>query len=150
MILDAVLAYFHFIAIFTLFAFLTTQAFLLRRAPDAAAIRLLGRVDLFYLGAALAVLVTGFLRLVLGAKGADFYLASWPIYVKIGLFLLVGIISVSPTLAFIRWRRAADHDALWQVPPAEHAKARKLVVLEVHIVALIPIVAVIMSRGLDR
>jgi putative membrane protein len=57
---------------------------------------------------------------------------------------------VSPTLAFIRWRREADHDALWQVPGAEHAKARKLVVLEVHLAALIPIFAVIMARGLDR
>jgi putative membrane protein len=150
MILDAALAYFHFIAIFLLFSSLVTQAVLLRRAPDAAGIRLLGRIDLFYLGAALAVLVTGFLRLVLGAKGADFYLASWPIYVKIALFLLIGVISVSPTLAFIRWRRYADHDAGWQVPPAEHAKARKLVVLEVHLAALIPVFAVIMARGLDR
>ena len=150
MILDAVLAYLHFIAIFTLFAFLTTQAVLLRRVPDVATIRLLGRVDLFYLGAALLVLATGLLRLMLGAKGADFYLSSWPIYVKIGLFLLVGIISVSPTLAFIRWRREAEHDAAWQVPAAEQAKARKLVVLEVHIAALIPIFAVIMARGLDR
>ena len=150
MILDATLAYLHFIAIFTLFAFIVTETVLLRRVPDTPTIRLLGRVDLAYLGAALAVLITGFLRLVLGAKGADFYLSSWPIYVKLGLFLLVGIISVSPTLAFIRWRREADHDPAWQVPVAEHAKARKLLMLELHIAVLIPIFAVIMSRGLDR
>ncbi|MGZ5037177.1 MAG: DUF2214 family protein [Usitatibacter sp.] len=145
---DAILAYLHFTAIFTLFAFLTTQAVLLRRAPDASTVRLLGRVDLFYLGAAMAVLVTGFLRLVLGAKGADFYLSAWPIYVKIGLFLAVGIISVGPTLAFIRWRRYLDHDAAWQPPQAEVAKARRTVMIEVHLAALIPLFAVIMSRGL--
>ena len=44
---------------------------------------------------AIAALVTGFLRLTLGAKGADFYFSGWPIYAKLGLFLAVGIISVA-------------------------------------------------------
>jgi putative membrane protein len=150
MILDATLAYFHYIAIFALFGFLTTEAILLRRAPDAATIRLLGRVDILYFGAAIAVLVTGFLRLVLGAKGADFYLQSWPIYAKVGLFLVVAMISVAPTLAFIRWRRLLDHDPAWQPSASELAKQRRLVKIELHLAALIPVFAVIMSRGLAR
>lgn len=148
--LDATLAYLHFIAIFVLFAFLTAEAMMLRRALDAATIRLLGRVDLWYFGAAIAVLITGFLRLVFGAKGPDFYLNAWPIYAKVGLFLLVGILSITPTLAFIRWRRMLDHDAGWKVPEAEQAKMRRLVMIEVHLAALIPVFAVIMSRGLLR
>ncbi|HET7729237.1 MAG TPA: DUF2214 family protein [Usitatibacter sp.] len=148
--LDAAVAYLHFISIFVLFAFLTAEAMLLRRAPDAAGVRLLGRIDLWYFGSAIAVLATGFLRLAMGAKGADFYLSSWPIYVKVGLFLAVGIMSVYPTLAFIRWRRALDHDASWTVPAAEHARYRKLVMAEVHLAALIPVFAVIMARGLGR
>ncbi len=123
---DAILAYLHFTAIFILFAFLTAEIF----------------------GAAAAVLVTGFLRLVLGAKGPDFYLNSWPIYVKLALFLAVGLISVTPTLAFIRWRRALDHEAQWKVPEEERARMRRLIMIEVHLAALIPLIAVIMSRGL--
>ena len=146
--IDALLAYLHFISIFVLFAFLTVEAVLIRRPLDAATIRLLGRMDLWFFGAAILVLVTGFLRLVFGAKGADFYLNAWPIYAKLGLFLLVGIISVAPTLTFIRWRRMLDHDPVWKVPEAEHRKTRRLVMAEVHLAALIPIFAVIMSRGL--
>ena len=41
MVLDAILAYLHFIAIFILFAFLTVQLVLLGRPLDARAIRLL-------------------------------------------------------------------------------------------------------------
>jgi putative membrane protein len=149
-VLDAFLAYFHFIAIFTLFGFLTTEAVIIRRPLDASAVRLLGRVDLWYFGAAIAVLASGFLRLGLGAKGAEFYLSSWPIYVKIGLFLAVGLMSVYPTLAFIRWRRELDHDPAWRVPEAEHRRFRRLVMAEVHLAALIPIFAVIMARGLGR
>jgi putative membrane protein len=148
--IDAILAYLHFTAIFILFAFLAVETVLIRGALDAPAIRLLGRVDLGYFGSAIAVLVTGFLRLVLGAKGADFYLESWPIYVKLGLFLAVGVLSVIPTLAFIRWRRTLDHDAQWKVPDEERARMRRLIMIEVHLAALIPVFAVMMSRGLGR
>ena len=150
MAFDAVLAYAHFLAIFILFGFLTAEVVLIRRALDAAAIRLLGRLDLWYFGAAIGALLTGFLRLGLGAKGADFYLSSWPVYVKVGLFLAIAVMSVYPTLAFVRWRRALDHDPAWQVPPQEHRRMRGLVMAEVHLAALIPVFAVIMARGIGR
>jgi putative membrane protein len=148
--LDAILAYLHFIAIFVLFSFLVTEAMMVRGALDAAAVRLLGRVDLWYLGAAIAVLATGFLRLMFGAKGPDFYLSAWPIYAKIGLFVLVGVISVGPTVRFVRWRRMFERDAAWRVPDDERKAARRAIMVELHIAALIPLVAVIMSRGLAR
>ena len=148
--LDAILAYLHFIAIFILFGFLTAETVIIRRPLDASSIRLLGRLDLWYFGAAIVVLLTGFLRLGFGAKGPEFYLASWPIYVKVSLFVLIAVISIAPTLAFIRWRRALDHDPAWKVPDDEHRRYRKLVMAEVHLAAAIPAFAVIMSRGLGH
>jgi putative membrane protein len=148
--LDATLAYLHFTAIFVLFAFLSIELVMLKGEHTAAAIRQLGRMDLWYFGAAMAVLASGFARLVMGAKGADFYLSSWPIYVKIGLFVGVAVISVTPTLRFIQWRRQVEHDAAWRVPEAEQRRMRRLVLLEVHLAALIPIFAVMMARGLGR
>jgi putative membrane protein len=148
MILDAALAYLHFTAIFLLFSFLTGQVVLVRAELDEAGVRRLGRMDLWYFGSAAAALLTGFLRLGLGAKGPDFYLGAWPIYAKILLFLAVGAMSVKPTLTFIRWRRAFEHDPSWKVPAAEQAAVRRTVMAEVHLAALIPVFAVIMSRGL--
>ena len=148
--LDALIAYLHFIAIFILFAFLSVEVILIAGTLDARTLRLLQNMDRWYFGAVLAVLVTGLLRLALGAKGADFYLESWPVYVKLGLFLVVGMISVYPTLAYIRWRRALDHDGAWQVPGDEQRRMRRLVMIEIHLAALIPVFAVIMSRGLGR
>ena len=148
--LDAALAYLHYVAIFTLVTFLVVPLILVRRPLDAAAVRLLPRVDVGYFVGAIAVLITGFLRAVYGAKGPDFYFNSWPIYVKIGLFLAVGIISIKPTLTFIQWRRELDHDPAWQVPADEQRKIRRLILIEVHLAALIPLFAVIMSRALLR
>ena len=148
MILDAVLAYLHFTSIFLLFSFLTVQIVLVRAELDEAGVRRLGRMDIWYFGSAAAALLTGFLRLGLGAKGPDFYLNAWPVYAKLLLFLVVGAMSVKPTLTFIRWRRAFEHDPAWKVPAGEQAAIRKTVMAEVHIAALIPAFAVIMSRGL--
>lgn len=148
--LDAILAYLHFTAIFLLFAFLTVQVILIRQPLDMRTVRLLGRMDIWYFSSAIAALVTGFLRATVGAKGADFYFNAWPIYVKIGLFLAVGLISVKPTMTFIRWKRMYERDAAWQVPALEQVSMRRLVMVEVHIAALIPVFAVIMSRGLGH
>ena len=148
--LDAALAYLHFTAIFLLFAFLTVQVILIRQPLDMRTVRLLGRMDIWYFSSAIAALITGFLRATVGAKGADFYFNAWPIYVKIGLFLAVGLISVKPTMTFIRWKRMFERDAAWQVPAGEQASMRRLVMVEVHLAALIPVFAVIMSRGLGH
>ena len=148
--LDAALAYLHYMAIFILFAFLTVQAMVLRGPLDRQAVRLLGRADLWYAGSAIAALATGMVRAGAGAKGGDFYFSGWPIYVKIAIFVAVGLMSIKPTLTFIRWRRAYEQDPSWTVPADEHARTRKIVMAEVHLAALIPLVAVIMARGLGR
>jgi putative membrane protein len=148
--LDAILAYLHFTAVFLLFSFMVVETMMMRGPLDAASVRVLGRVDIWFFGSAIAALATGFLRLAWGAKGPDFYLASWPIYVKVALFLAVGIISVWPTLRFIRWRRMFERDPAWKVPDGERRLVRRLIMVEVHLAALIPLVAVVMSRGLAR
>jgi putative membrane protein len=148
--LDAILAYLHFTAIFVLFSFLVAEIALFRGPLDPWVVRLLGRLDIWYFGSALVVLATGIARLVFGVKGPEFYLTGWAIYVKVSLFIIVALISVFPTLRYIHWRRMLDHDSEWRVPDDERAKVRRVLMIEVHIAALIPLLAVIMARGLGR
>ena len=148
MTLDAVLAYLHYMAIFVLFAFLTAQAVLLRAPLDANGVRLLGRTDAWYAGAAVVALATGLARAYFGAKGMGFYLAQWPFYAKVATFVVVGLVSIKPTLVFGRWRKALKADAAWRVPLEQQAAMRRIVMAEVHLAALIPVFAVMMARGL--
>lgn len=150
MVLDAILAYLHFAAIFTLFGYMVAEAVMLRGTLDAERIRRLGRIDVIYFGAAIAVLATGLLRAIFGVKGADYYFSWWPIYAKLGTFVLIGIISVVPTLSYIRWRRMLERDPAWKVPPEEQKKMRRFVMTQLHLAALIPAFAVIMARGIGR
>jgi len=85
-----------------------------------------------------------------GAKGVDFYAGNPAFWTKLALFLAVGIVSIKPTIAFIRWRRAARDAAGYSVPDAEVRGARRLVLVELHLLALLPLAAVLMARGLGH
>lgn len=148
--LDAVLAYLHYSAVFVLFAFLTVEVMLARGALDAGAIGLLGRVDRWYVGAAMVALATGFSRAIWGAKGWAFYAGDWVFHAKVGAFFLVAALSVPPSLAFVRWRRRAAADPGYVVAEDERKRLRRYLMWELHVAAIIPLLAVAMARGLSR
>jgi len=103
---DAILAYLHFAAILTLVWFLAKEWTLLRAgAPNIDTERLAG-ADAGFGITAMLVLVTGGLRAVYGAKGWSFYAHNPAFHVKVTLFVIVGLVSIAPTIAFIRWRKA--------------------------------------------
>lgn len=146
--LDAILAYLHFAAIFTLVWFLAKEWTLLRSAIDAIDFKRIANADLGFGLAAVAVLVTGALRVFYGAKGAAFYLHNPVFHVKVALFVVVGLVSIAPTLAFLRWRRAWREDAAFRVALWDVTRVRRFVMVELHLIALIPFAAVMMARGL--
>jgi putative membrane protein len=146
--LDGALAYLHFSAMFVLFAFLTVEVMLARGEIDARAIRLLARVDLWYFGSAIAAVLFGVSRAAWGAKGWAFYSGSGVFWAKVALVALVALVSVRPTLDFIRWRRRVDSDAGFAVPERERARLRRYLMIELHLLAIVPLLAVAMARGL--
>jgi putative membrane protein len=64
----------------------------------------LARTDLFYGMAVGIVFLTGLLRFAYFGKGIHFYLGNPLFYVKVGMFLLVALISIYPTMRFMAWR----------------------------------------------
>ena len=148
MITDALLAYFHFSAIFILFAFLTAEAMVLRNPLDGNAIRLISRIDIWYFASAMLVLASGLARLFWGAKGAAFYTANPMFHAKVGLFIVVAALSLPPTLQILRWARQARQDGGFAAPEAERARVRRLVMIELHVASLLPLFAVMMARGI--
>lgn len=147
MLTESLLAYAHFVAILTLVVFLTSEAALCRPEwINAAVVRRLARVDIIYMGAAMAVLATGFARTYWGVKGFGWYWHQPLLHIKVTLFVIVGLISIAPTRAFIRWRKALDASCALPAE-AEVRKVRKLIMLQAHLVMLIPLAAVLLARG---
>ena len=129
---------------------LVAELFMLRLAVTApVALRIL-RADLFYgIGAVLLILAGG-ARVLWGAKGWGFYSAEPFFWAKMGAFLLIGLISIAPTRAFMRWAKAAKADAAFLAPEAEVKAARRWVAIEVHLIALLLVFASLMARGIGQ
>lgn len=144
---EALLAYAHILAILTMVVFLASEAALCRAEwMNAAVVERLRKIDLIYGIAAVAVLVTGLLRVFYGAKGASWYGAQPLLYVKLALFVAIGLLSIQPTLMFARWQRSLKSSGA--LPgAAEIQKARRLVMVQAHILPLIPLAAVFLARG---
>jgi len=147
MTLESLLAYAHLLAIFTMVVFLASEAALCRvEWLNAAVVERLGKVDMVYGIAAGMVLVTGLARVFLGSKGAAWYAHNPLLYLKLAMFLVIGLISIKPTLMFVRWRRTLRANGTLP-DAAEIKKARRLVMVQAHILPFIPLAAVFLARG---
>ena len=123
--LDLTLAVLHHILVFGLVAMLAIERTLLK-APVIEAWRL-ARLDGGYGLTAVLVLAVGVVRVIWGGKGWAFYEANPFFWAKLAIFTVIGLISVLPTIAFIKWARASKADAAWQPDAAVVASARRWV-----------------------
>lgn len=147
MTLEAILAYLHLLAILTMVVFIASEAALCRvEWLNAAVVERLAKVDRIYGIAAVAVIATGVARTWWGMKGTAWYWTNPLLHLKLTLFIIVGLISIFPTMRYLRWRKALR--ATGALPAeAEVRKTRKLVMIQAHLIALIPLVAVFLARG---
>lgn len=142
---EILLSYGHFTAAFILVGALVAEVFVLRLPMRAETIRLIGRIDLFYGIAAGLLLTFGVMRLFWGGKGIEFYLAQPFFYAKMVIFLLAGLLSIPGTLAFLRWRKSLSADAGFAPNPDDVRRCHRLALIQVHVIALIPLFAALMA-----
>ena len=149
MLLDTVLAILHHVLILLLAAVLAAEFVLARPGLSGRDLRILGHIDGAYGGLAIGVLAVGALRVWLGANGWEFYVFGWMFWAKIAAFVLVGLLSIPPTLRIAAWNRAARSAAgTHVVPDAEIAPVRRAIIRQAAVFALIPVFAALMARGI--
>lgn len=150
MTLESLLAYAHLLAILTMVVFIASEAALCRPEwLNAAVVERLVAVDRVYGIAAVAVLLTGIARTYWGVKGTAWYWSNPLLHGKVTLFLVAGLISIAPTLRFLRWRKALRADGALPAE-ADVRSTRRLIMVQAHLVALIPLLAVFLARGFPR
>jgi putative membrane protein len=148
-LLDTALAFLHFTAILLVAGFLAAEAMLLRGDLGARDVAALVRSDVGYALSAVLVLATGLARAFFGVKGWSFYAGNALFWAKLGLFLAIGLLSLRPTMRFLRWRRASAAPG-FRVAAPELGAARRTVLVELHLLALLPLAAVLMARGIGH
>lgn len=140
---EILLRYLHFVSIFTIVGVLVSEHLLLKKAMTRAEIGRLARIDAVYGLAALTLLTVGF-TLWLGGFGkpAVYYNHNWVFHLKLMFFLMVGLLSIYPTIFFIR-NRKGERTQVVTVPTSIFWLLR----LELLLLAIIPLLAGLMARG---
>jgi putative membrane protein len=147
MFIDWALASFHHLAIFTLAATLAAELAILTVNIDAMAVRRLARIDTAYGVAAAVVVIAGVLRVFFGAKGYEYYIANHIFWTKMALFLIVGLLSIVPTLRYLKWARQLRADSAFRPAAAEIGRMRRYLWAEAAFFLAIPVAAAAMARG---
>ena len=146
--MEPTLAYLHFLSIIGVGACLVAELYLCTLDLQPPYVRRLAQVDLLYLLSAIAVLLTGVARILVSEKGAAFYLQNPVFYIKLALFAAVGLISIPPTLQFLRWNRALKSGRERILKDRDIVSVRRYLALELLLFACIPLAAVLMARGI--
>jgi putative membrane protein len=143
----AFFAFLHHLAAFALVAALAVEFVLIKSELSLANARKLLLVDQVFGAASGIVLIVGFLRVFVFEKGAAYYFHSAPFIGKLSLFILVGLLSIYPTIVFLSWR-APLRQGLPPTPPPEKVRmVRRIIHWELVGVVLILLCAALMARG---
>jgi putative membrane protein len=140
--LDLTLAILHHFAVFALFGVLFAEFVLARRGMDAAGAARVTAIDAWYGVLAALIIIVGFSRAIFAAKGWDYYSHNAFFWAKIGTFVAIGVLSVRPTLSFLKWRRTG-------ASPTDEAvqQVRRYLWIQVALFPLLLAFAAAMARG---
>ena len=147
MILETLLAALHLLAILTMVVFVSSTA-----APcqpqwlNAPALERLARVQLIYVGAMLAVLLSGLARSIWGIKGSEWYWSAPLLHLKLSLLVLLVLLAIKPTLTVRNWRKTLRLSGT--LPNAEQVlRTRRSIMGQAHLMALLAVLGVAFARG---
>ena len=142
-----VLPWIHYIAVWLMTGTLVSELYLLKiGSSTASAIRLLPRVDRLYGIMAGVVLISGLARVWYGGKGSSYYWHNGAFHGVLGLFALAAVVSIVPTIRYIRWRTALDNSGAMP-PEAEVRKTSIFVHIQLTAIALLTLAIVLVAKG---
>ncbi len=145
--MSAFVAFLHFLAAFALFAALAVELMLTRGTLDAFTARRLLVVDGVFGISATVVLLAGIARVLWFAKGPAYYLHDIYFIAKMALFVAVGLLSIYPTLQFLRMRPVLRQGGTPALHLAHQRRIRLVIHVEATLVVLMILCASLMARG---
>jgi putative membrane protein len=140
-------AFLHHLCAFTLVSAVAIEFVLIRSELTLASARRLQVTDMVLGIAAGALLIVGLLRVFYFEKGADYYFHSHAFLTKFSVFIIIGLLSIIPTMEFLSWRGALQAGQV----PVIGARKLRLVTAVIHgellAIVIILLCAAIMARG---
>ena len=142
---SALAGFAHFVAYFAMTAALVLELVLLQARMPAPVAKRIQRADRLLGVAALLLLIIGLLRVFYFEKGGDYYFSNLFFQLKIGLFFAAAVLSIHPTLQFLRWGRDIDQEVELGEPVL--LKLKKIIHWELVLMAAMMLCASLMAKG---
>lgn len=140
-------AFLHHLLAFALVACIAIELVLVRQELTLATARKLIRIDAVLGVCAGLLLVVGLSRVFWFEKGADYYWANHAFLTKFGVFIGIAVVSITPTVEFLSWRKAVRAGAVPQVEARTLRKLAAFLHCELAGIVVILLCAAIMARG---
>ena len=144
----AFMAFLHHLFAFTLVACVVYEFIAYRKGLSIEEARRIQRADLMYGISAGLLLVVGLLRVFFFEKGPAFYSHNPFFWLKMNAFLVVGLLSIDPTIRYLRWNKVLKENRAPEIDDKEFRRTRLLLWLEVIGLAVILFAAAMMARGI--
>jgi putative membrane protein len=146
--ISAFMALLHHLAAFTLVACVVYEFIAYRKGMTVEETRRIQRADLAYGISAGILLIVGLLRVYYFEKGPVYYNHNLFFWVKMYAFLVVGLLSIDPTIRYLRWNKILKENQAPEIKDDEFKRTRLLLWLEVMGLAVVIFVAAMMARGI--
>ena len=104
--------------------------------------------DVIYGLAGLAILITGILRVKYYGQGGEFYTSNPIFWVKVSLYVVIGLISLYPTTTYILWAIPLSKNKLPVISENLVKRFKIIIMTELVGFAVIPFFATLMARGI--
>ena len=143
----AAIAYIHYLSFMLCFAALVLERKIVKVSPNRSDAISMIITDVVYGIAALALLITGISRVYYFGQGSQFYFSNPIFWLKVGVFLFVGALSLYPTITYILWAIPLSKGELPYVDSNLVDRLKIIINVELCGFALIPFFATMMARG---
>jgi len=144
----AFMAFLHHLMAFTLVACVVYEFIAYRQGLTIEEARRIQRADLMYGISAGLLLIVGLLRVFFFEKGPAYYSQNPFFWLKMNTFLVVGLLSIDPTIRYLRWNKTLKENRVPEINEKEFKRTRILLTLEVIGLAIILFAAALMARGI--
>ena len=145
---SALVSYVHYLGIILCFGSLIFERIILKINLSKNETISIIIADVVYGIAGLAILITGILRVKYYGQGAEFYTNNPIFWVKVSLYILVGLLSLYPTTTYILWAIPLSKNKLPVISENLVKRFRLIITTELVGFAIIPFFATLMSRGI--
>ncbi|WP_026957478.1 DUF2214 family protein [Aliagarivorans taiwanensis] len=147
MLLQAINAGLHVIAIVLLAGALCSEAFLFRQGMREDDVEKLLMADFLHAFSTIMIFITGAMRIVIFEEVSANYLDNPYFGLKMLVFFVVVLLSLYPTTTFYRWRKAIRQGSPSMISYRQHGAVIWLIRMELCSLLVIPMLVALSRMG---